>query len=272
MNRNSLTVQRKPEIIINEEKRGVSVMSTVYLNPSIQFQSDPGSGKEQYLLNQITEAMTPLLRVNGIKYVRSRARSTEAQVIRESNSEYYDLHLTLHLNASPANLTGRLMGTDIFYFTYGSRAKRAAEIFVDNFKLIYHNPTLVKAVPTTQIAEITKTKAPAILIKIAYYDNKEDLAWLESNIEAIARNLVESLTKYFGVPFIGSRTPEVHGLVKMESGRMNLYGRPDAGTDILAKVPNNAQVVLVGRWNDWYVVEYNGTLGYALAKYINTSE
>lgn len=247
-------------------------MSTIYLNPSIQFPSDPGSGKEQYLLNQITEAMAPLLRFNGIKYVRSKPRSTETQVIRESNSEYFDLHLTLHLNASPVNLTGRLMGTDIFYFTYGNRAKRAAEIFVDNFKSIYHNPTLVKAVPTTHIPEITKTKAPAILIKIAYFDNPEDLAWLESHIEAIARNLVESLTRYFGVPFISERMPEVRGLVKMESGRMNLYVRPDAGTDILAKVPNNAQVILVSRWNDWYVVEYNETMGYALAKYISISK
>ncbi len=244
-------------------------MSTIYLNPSIQFQSDSGSGEEQHLLNRIAEAMAPFLRVNGIKYVRSRPRSTEAQVIRESNAEYYDLHLTLHLNASPVNLTGRLMGTDIFYFTYGSRAKRAAEIFADNFKIIYHNPTLVKAVPTTQIAEITKTKAPAILMEIAYYDNQQDLAWLEPNIDAIALNLVESLTRYFGVPFISSRMPEARGLVKTESGRMNLYRQPDAGADILAKVPNNAQVVLVGRWNDWYVAEYNGTMGYALAKYIN---
>jgi N-acetylmuramoyl-L-alanine amidase len=243
-------------------------MSTIYLNPSIQSRSDPGSEEEQHLLNQIADAMAPFLRVNGIKYVRSKLRSAEAQVIRESNSEYYDLHLTLHLNASPVNLAGRLMGTDIFYFTYGSRAKRAAEVFADNFKLIYHNPTLVKAVPTTQIAEITKTKAPAILMEIAYYDNREDLAWLESNIDAIALNLVESLTRYFSVPFIGSRMPEEHGVVKTESGRMNLYRQPDAGMDILAKVPNNALVVLVGRWNDWYVAEYNGVMGYALAKYI----
>jgi N-acetylmuramoyl-L-alanine amidase len=243
-------------------------VSIIYLSPSMQPSPYRGGGEEQYYMNQIVNAMEPYLRVNGIKYVRSKPDSSLSQVIRESNSEYYDLHLALYSNASPENLTGRLVGTDVFYFTYGTRAKRAAEIIAENYKKIYPNPTLVKAVPSTQIAEISKTNAPAVQIQTAYHDNEQDVKWLKSNINAIAVNLAESLTRYFGVPFLKGPECARKGFVKTAGGGLNVYRRPDASADVLAQVPNNAQITILSEWKGWYVVEYKSTVGYASAKHI----
>ena len=243
-------------------------MPIIYLSPSTQPNKYLGGGEEQYYMNQIADAMQPYLRTNGIKYVRSKPGASLGQIIRESNSEYYDLHLALNSNASPENLSGRLMGTDIFYFTYGVRAKRAAEVIAKNLKNIYHDPVLVKAIPTTEITEISKTNAPAILVKTAYHDNEQDVDWLKSHIDIIAVNLVEAITLYFNIPFISSPKSPMHGTVETENGTVSISRRPDSLTDVILQVPNNTPITILGEWQGWYVVEYKDHVGYASAKYI----
>ena len=53
----------------------------------------------------------------------------------------------------------------------------------------------------------TRTRAPAVLIEFAYHDNADDAAWLVSHEEAIAQNVVRSLTRYFGIPFLSPARP-----------------------------------------------------------------
>ena len=76
-----------------------------------------------------------------------------------------------------------------------SQGTRAATIFANNYKLIYPYPELVKTIPTTSLAEIVRTKAPAILIEVGYHDNPEEAQWIRDNISAIAENL-STLIKY----------------------------------------------------------------------------
>ena len=78
----------------------------------------------------------------------------------------------------------------------------AAEIFANNLKLIYPYPELVKIVPTTTLVELRRTKAPAVLVEVAYHDNVDDANWITSNIEPIAENLSLSLADVLGVPFV----------------------------------------------------------------------
>ncbi len=243
-------------------------MSIIYLSPSPKPSAYLGGGDDRTVMNQLADAMGPVLRANGIKCVRSKSNSSLAQVIRESNSEFYDLHLALYSNTSPESMSGKLMGSDIYYFTYGNRAKKAAEVIADNYRKIYPHPDLVKTVPTTQIPEITKTSAPALLIQCAYHDNEEDVKWLQSNITAIALNLVEGITRYFEIPFLDKAQPVTDGLVNIEKGRLSIHRKPDANADIIMQVPNRAKIFVLGMWNDWYIMDYKGYVGYAAAKYV----
>lgn len=150
-------------------------MPIIYLSPSLQpFNKYVNGGDEQYYMNLVADAMEPYLRANGIQYVRSSRDMTLGQAIRQSNEGYYDLHLALHSNAAPESLSGQLQGTDVYYYPASVRGKHAATIIAENFKNIYPQPNLVKAVPTTRLAEITKTNAPSVLMEIAYHDNPED--------------------------------------------------------------------------------------------------
>ena len=77
-----------------------------------------------------------------------------------------------------------------------------AEIIAENFAAIYPDPELVITIPSTTLAELRRTVAPANLIEVAYHDNWEDANWIINNIDPIARALVLSLTQYFGIPFV----------------------------------------------------------------------
>ena len=244
-------------------------MPTIYLSPSLQpYNQYSGGGDEQYYMNKVADAMIPYLDANGIAYTRNTPNTSLGQAIRESNAGQYDLHLALHSNASPPSLSGQMEGVDVYYYPGSSRGKRAAEIFADNFKELYPDPSKVKTVPTTTLVEVTKTNAPAVLMEIGYHDNPQDADWIRSNIDAIAKTLVRSLTEYFGLPFNSHVQPKRTGRVTVQSGNLNLRNKPGLEGDIIGKLPNGAVVTILGKTGNWYVVEYQGQEGYASADYI----
>lgn len=91
---------------------------------------------------------------------------------------------------------------DIYYYSTSSEGRRAAQIFEENLKVIYPNPSLVNTIANTTLAELRLTRAPANLIELAYHDNFADAMWIINNINLIARTLVLSLTEYFRIPFV----------------------------------------------------------------------
>ena len=179
-------------------------MPTVYLSPSTQ-EYNPyitGAGSEEYFMNLIADAMEPYLTANTIRFGRNTPEMTAASSIRQGNAGNYDFYLALHSNAAPPALSGQIRGTDVYYYDGSAKGKRAAEIIANNFKTIYPDPNKVKTAPTTTLAELKQTRAPAVLLEAAYHDNSADAQWIRDNIDNIARNLVLSLTEYFGIPFV----------------------------------------------------------------------
>lgn len=179
-------------------------MPSLFLSPSVQ-EFNPyvnGLGTEEYYMNLIADAMEPYLIASGITFTRNNPNDTLRQAINLSNEGNYDFHLALHSNAAPPNLVGQLQGPDVYYYSTSIEGQRAAEIFANNLESIYPDPSLVRTVPSTTLAELRLTRAPSNLIELAYHDNLEDALWIINNIDTIARNLVLSLTEYFGIPFV----------------------------------------------------------------------
>ena len=243
-------------------------MPIIYLSPSTQeWNPYVTGGTEEFYMNEIADAMIPYLRSSGIRYVRNTPDMTAASSIRQSNNGNYDLHLALHSNASPESIAGQRRGIEAYYAPRSVRGKRAADIFVQNFKAIYPLPDKVRALTTTTLGEVTKTRAPAVLLEIGYHDNVDDANWITSNIELIARDIVLSLTEYFGIPFV-MPMEEQTGVVKLTFGRLNIRSRPNLYSPILAQAYNGQTLTVLGAWENWYVVDFNGTIGYASADYI----
>ena len=244
-------------------------MPIIYLSPSTQEGNMyvTGSGSEEYNMNLLADAMVPYLLSNGIQYRRNTPDMTAASSIRQANAGWYDFYLALHSNGADPSNYGNVRGIIAFYYPTSSSGKRAAEIFAKNLKEIYPLPSLVTTRATTSLGEVRDPHFPAVLLEIGYHDNYSDAIWVETHTTQIAQNLVQSLTEYFGLPFIWPIDP-YDATVRVGSGTLNLRERPDRSAAVLASMPNGAVVRVYGHWNGWAVVHYGDLVGYAAMQYL----
>lgn len=247
-------------------------MPSIYLSPSTQEYNQyyDNSGSEEYYMNLIADAMEPYLTASGIQFTRNNPSFTVGQSIAQSNMGNYDLHLALHSNAAPENLRGQLQGPDFYYYTRSTRGRDAATILADNFMSIYPDPSKVTIVPTTSLAEVTRTRAPSVLVEIAYHDNPADAEWIKNNISEIAENLAQGVAEYLGVVFVtpNEYTGVKKGIVRTQGGRLNIRERPSLDAKVIGQIPNGETVNVYCDSGLWYVIEYNGTLGFVSSRFI----
>ncbi len=177
-------------------------MPKIYLSPSVQeFNHYIDGGNEEYYMYLIADAMEPYLRANNIDFDRNQPEMTLAQVINDSNAQNYDLHLAIHSNASPESSAGKNTGAEIYYYPSSVKGKQFAETIANNYKSVYREPGNVRIIPSGSLAELRRTKAPAVLIEVGYHDNRQEAQWIRDNIDNIARSLAKSVTEYFNQEF-----------------------------------------------------------------------
>lgn len=243
-------------------------MPKVFLSPSTQeWNSYVTHGNEELYMNLIADRMEPYLRSSGIQYVRNNPDRNVSGAISDSNAAYYDVHLSLHSNAAPERLAGRLRGVDIYFSPYSKASEDLATIISNNIKSIYPLPDKSRALPTTSLGEVTQTKAVSALCELGYHDNIEDERWIRENINSIAKNLVRSLCDYFGIPFIEAGAV-TKGTVITGGSNLNLRNYPAVSGKIIGSIPNGSVVTIYGQTGNWYVISFNGKIGYASADYI----
>lgn len=247
-------------------------MPMLFLSPSTQ-EFNPyydGSGSEEYYMNLIADYMEPYLTASGITFTRNNPQGSVGDSVRLSNAGDYALHLALHSNASGTANYGRQTGSDTYYYPTSINGKRAADIVVANLKKIYPDPNLVRALPTTSLYELNNTRAPSILVEIAYHDNAGDAEWIKNNLMLIAENLSQSVADYFGITLVDPN-PTQTGVVATEGGRLNIRMAPDINSTIIGQIPNGSTVQIKGQSGDWYLVTYNGIEGYSYGAFIRLS-
>lgn len=242
-------------------------MPTIYLSPSTQEANlYTTGGSEEYYMNQLADRMEPYLRASGIGFTRNSPDMTAASSIRASNAGTYDLHLALHSNAAPENRYGEVRGSDVYYSPGSVEGKRAAEEIARGLRGIY--PGVVRTIGSDRLGEVRRTKAPSVFLELAYHDNPEDARWITENLDGIAANLVESLCRYFGIPFI-TPVPIEAGFVRTGGGALNLREKPDHAARILRTIPNGSSVIVFSSWQGWKVIQYGGVIGYTDGRYIS---
>lgn len=243
-------------------------MPKVFLSPSTQeWNKYATDGNEELYMNLLADRIEPYLRSCGISFVRNDPVRNVTGAIADSNAGVYDVHLALHSNAAPENLAGRLRGIDIYYAPRSSHSERLANIIANNLKSIYPLPDKVRAIPTYSLGEVLRTKAVAVLCELGYHDNYADEAWLKNNLEAIARNIVNSLCDYFGIPFISAGAVR-WGTVTTDGSNLNIRDYPSLSGKIIGSMPDGANVMINGETDGWYVVNYNGIIGYSSSQFI----
>ena len=243
-------------------------MPIIYLSPSTQEGNFyVNGGTEEEWMNRLADAMVPYLRSCGIRYVRNTPDMTAADAIRASNAGNYNLHLALHSNAAPESAYGQVRGILVFYYPTSIEGRRASVLMADNLKAIYPLPDNVRAEGTTAIGEVRRVRAPSVFLELGYHDNPDDAAWVKNNLDAIARNLVLSLTEYFGIPFLEPRSPRSAG-VDVNWGYLNIRSRPSTSAPVIARAYDGAALTVINQWRGWYLVQFDNVVGYASSDFI----
>ena len=243
-------------------------MPKIYLSPSTQENNlYVNGGTEEEWMNRLADAMVPYLISSGIQFTRNTPDMTATSSIAASNAGQYDLHLALHSNAAPDGQYGQIRGIIVFYYPTSAKGRRAAVIMADNLKTIYPLPNNVRAESTTSIGEVRRVRAPSVFLELGYHDNPDDAAWIKNNLEPVARNLVLSLTEYFGIPFL-TPVPAKQGVVDVSWGYLNIRSRPDTSAQVIAKAYDGARLTVINQWQGWYLVQFDGVVGYASSDFI----
>ncbi|MGN0605337.1 MAG: SH3 domain-containing protein [Oscillospiraceae bacterium] len=248
-------------------------MPIVFLSPSTQeFNNYLTEGNEELYMNMLADRMEPYLRSSGIRYVRNDPDRGAVGAIADSNAGYYDVHLALHTNAGGGEFAGKLRGIDIYYSPDSDDSEHLANIIANNLENIYPLPSRSRALPTYNLGEVLRTKAPAVLAELGYHDNEQDELWIKNNLNAIAKNLVQSLCDYFGIPFIEAG-PVRQGMVMVdEYSNLNIRDYPSIEGRIIGSVPNGTMINIYGTFygedSPWYVINYNGIVGYVSGDFV----
>ena len=244
-------------------------MPKIYLSPSTQeFNKYITRESEEYFMNLLADYLTPYLYSNGISFKRNKTYMTAKDNIEDSNNGNYDFHLALHSNAAPKGEEGTRQGAEIYYFPKSAKGLKMAQILKEHFEEIYPDPENIKIIPTTSLGEVDKTKAPAVLIEVAYHDNIEDAMWIEENLPVIAKAIGESLAEYFHIPFAEPISP-IFAKVETEYTNLNLRDMPNLTSRIFTSMPDDSSVVILGIKDNWARLIYNGILGFACNNYLD---
>ena len=248
-------------------------MPTVFLSPSLQEFNEyvTGNGSEARFMQQLAEDMIPGLLLNGIAFRRSGAGDTVQSAIDKSNAYGPDLHIALHSNAAPTGLQGRLQGPEIYYFKDSERGRRAAENIGTYLAQVYPYADVTEIIPADdELAELRRTKAPAVFIETAYHDNPQDAAWIETNLQSIANAIVHGVTEYFDLPYTDPTTFQT-ATVQIDSGSLNLRAAPSMQSAIIGKLQDGESVVALRRQGEWTFVLTAKGAGYAASRYLSLS-
>lgn len=245
-------------------------MKCIYLSPSVQqFNQYVNGGNEEQYMNLIADSVAKYLTEDGICYTRNRPEMSVNEIINESNSGNYALHLAIHSNATPEGLSGEVRGSEVYYYPTSEKSALLAQITANNLRTIYPNPEDVSTRTTRSFAELRRTKAPAILVEVAYHDNEEDANWIKENIDEIGRVLALSVKEFLDEMCECDLNDDgrTYALVVTMGGNLNLRERPNINSRVLTSIPNGTTIEVLDCEGKWYKVIYNGQEGYVFKLY-----
>ncbi len=174
----------------------------VYLSPSVQdWNVGYGNyGTEEQRMNQIADIVAYELDRNGLTLVRNEPSQTLQEIVAQSNSIAPKIHVAIHSNASAS---GKARGPEVYVHKFGSDSERLANDIYDQLQAI--SPAQGLGVKEGYTAfngkgyyELRRTKAPAVLVEVAFHDNPEDSQFIINNIYQIGVAIAKGILEYFG--------------------------------------------------------------------------
>jgi len=175
----------------------------VYLSPSTQERNIGygNYGTEEKRMNEVADVVQKILAEHGITVYRNKPEWNLGQVVKDSNLKKPHLHFAIHSNA------GGGRGAEIYAYSPGGEGEKAARLIYKEIEPL--TPTGDRGVKfNPRFYELNSTNSPAVLVEIAFHDNKDDAEWIMQNIEVVGTALAKGLLKLFNVSYEESSVPQ----------------------------------------------------------------
>jgi len=95
----------------------------------------------------------------------------------------------------------------------------------------------------------------------------DDATWIKNNLDAVARSIALSLTEFFGLPFL-TPTAYRNAVVDVDWGSLNIRDMPSTSSYVVTQTPNGAPLTVINQYRGWYVVRYEGIVGWANGDFV----
>ncbi len=226
-------------------------MPTIYINTKNDYKSKNDNSNCEYYSNLISSEIKNALNSNAISLANN--------IIERKTSEEIPDFSNINLQIDSENNNGSDYIISISYKSGNPQSQRLKNILEINLKNIIPENTGIK---TTEAEE--NDFEEDVIIKINC-SNEENFRWLRNNIENLSAAIIMSLTEYFGIPFI-PYTGVIYGRAIKDA---NIFRRPSTKSEIVQTLTEGEKVKLLSQWEDWYVAEKNGILGYINTYFID---
>lgn len=186
-------------------KVGIKNNLKVYLSASNQSNnlgvSEVGYTNEKKEMNDLTDRIEKVLKEYGVKTYRNEFGDINRWT---ADSTYLgvDLHLAIHSNASEEHTS---YGIETWVQNGTSKMYSLAQNIQNNLFNIYYNKDDALAnrgvkYANGSLAEVNPSYTPVgILIEVAHHDYNDDAKWIMENKDKIARNIAETILKYYNI-------------------------------------------------------------------------
>ncbi len=177
----------------------------VYLSPSNQYDNygvaEAGYTTEKNEMNLLADELKTYLESYGVKVYRNVPSAGINAWVAESNYVKSDLHLALHSNASQ---TKQAHGMEMYVSKSTSASLSIASNIYNNLYQMYpyKDDTSNRGIKYSaeSLGEANDNFLPCgTLLEVAYHDNYNDAKWIVEHRTEIARNIGNSILKYYQV-------------------------------------------------------------------------
>lgn len=231
-------------------------MPTIFLTPSASDQNliyDGQTAEEYQLVNQIADIVSSYLVASNIQVVRRSPTPEDIQQIL--NSDTFDAYVSLQSSSSPINAVAGEPNPAVLYYPTSSRGEDLANLIASSLTTIYPQEYPVEALAAPVIEGIGAPSMPAVLIELGFQGNPEHTALVAQNAEILGRAIAFAIAEYFNVLLVVPGEP-VAGTVNAPLGSINIRSAPSFSAPIIGVAPNDATVSILGRYGDWFYIEY----------------
>lgn len=176
----------------------------LYFSPSRQL-NNKGILPERYsnemeMMNLLSTKIQTYLKKKDVICYQNNPELLIKDWLQDGKEKNIDFHFALHSNATSLH---NKKGPEIWIHQPLSKTYSLATLIYDNLYSIYDdnkNPMTNRGVKYAhgKIMECNDNYVDyGILLETAYHDNIEDINWMVSNLEEIAKNIANSLIQYF---------------------------------------------------------------------------